>query len=123
MCIRDSVCTDESTQCFGITKCFFRITQKNYRIFYAVEVSLVPVHIIVSFFDLSLIHISNMNFPEMFLYFLILELLKKGIQSDDFGKYSKDAYIHNLIYPMRRTSDEIEYQAHNLWLIDERLAY
>ena len=24
---------------------------------------------------------------------------------------------------MRRTSDEIEYQAHNLWLIDERLAY
>lgn len=29
----------------------------------------------------------------------------------------------NLIYPMRRTSDEIEYQAHNLWLIDERLAY
>lgn len=54
---------------------------------------------------------------------IILELLKKGIQSDDFGKYSKEAYIHNLIYPMRRTSDEIEYQAHNLWLIDERLAY
>ena len=41
---------------------------------------------------------------------VILELLKKGIQSDDFGKYSKEAYIHNLIYPMRRTSDEIEYQ-------------
>lgn len=54
---------------------------------------------------------------------VILELLKKGIQSNDFGKYSKEAYIHNLIYPMRRTSDEIEYQAHNLWLIDERLAY
>lgn len=54
---------------------------------------------------------------------VILELLKKGIQSDDFGKYSKEAYIHNLIYPMRRTSDEIEYQAHSLWLIDERLAY
>ena len=54
---------------------------------------------------------------------IILELLKNGIQSDDFGKYSKEAYIHNLIYPMRRTSDEIEYQAHNLWLIDERLAY
>ena len=30
---------------------------------------------------------------------VILELLKKGIQSDDFGKYSKEAYIHNLIYP------------------------
>lgn len=54
---------------------------------------------------------------------IILELLKKGIQSDDFGKYSKEAYIHNIIYPMRRTSDEIEYQTHNLWLIDERLSY
>ena len=51
LCRQGCVCTDESTQCFGITKCFFRITQKNYRIFYAVEVSLVPVHIIVSFFD------------------------------------------------------------------------
>lgn len=54
---------------------------------------------------------------------IILELLKKGIQSDGFGKYSKEAYIHNIIYPMRRTSDEIEYQTHNLWLIDERLSY
>ena len=24
---------------------------------------------------------------------------------------------------MRRTSDEIEYSSHNLWLIDERLSY
>lgn len=31
--------------------------------------------------------------------------------------------IHNLIYPMRKTSEDIEYEAHNLWLIDERLAY
>lgn len=53
---------------------------------------------------------------------VVLELLK-GIRSNDFGKYSKEAFIHNLIYPMRRTSEEIEYQAHNLWLIDEKLAY
>ena len=54
---------------------------------------------------------------------IILELLKQGIRANDFGKFSKEAYIHNLIYPMRRTSEEIEYQSHNLWLIDERLAY
>ena len=54
---------------------------------------------------------------------VIIELLQKGLQIDDSSKYSKESYIHNLIYPMRRTSDEIEFQAHNLWLIDERLAY
>lgn len=54
---------------------------------------------------------------------IILELLKKGIKIKDDGKFNKEAYIHNLIYPMRRVSDEIEYEAHNLWLIDESLAY
>lgn len=54
---------------------------------------------------------------------VVLELLKKGINIKEDGKFNKEAYIHNLIYPMRRTSDEIEYSSHNLWLIDERLSY
>lgn len=54
---------------------------------------------------------------------IILDLLKKGILIKDDGKFNKEAYIHNLIYPMRRTSEEIEYEAHNLWMVDERLAY
>lgn len=54
---------------------------------------------------------------------IILDLLKKGILIKDDGRFNKEAYIHNLIYPMRRTSEEIEYEAHNLWLIDERLSY
>lgn len=54
---------------------------------------------------------------------IILELLRCGIRANDFGKYTKEAYIHNLIYPMRKTSDEIDYKSHNLWLIDERLSY
>lgn len=54
---------------------------------------------------------------------IILDLLKKGIRLKDDSKFNKEAYIHNLIYPMHRTSDEIEYKSHNLWLIDERLAY
>lgn len=54
---------------------------------------------------------------------VVLELLKKGINLKEDGKFNKEAYIHNLIYPMRRTSEEIEYLSHNLWLIDERLAY
>ena len=54
---------------------------------------------------------------------VVLELLKKGINLKEDGKFNKEAYIHNLIYPMRRTSEEIEYLSHNLWLVDERLAY
>ena len=54
---------------------------------------------------------------------VIIELFKQGIKANDFGQFTKEAYIHNLLYPMRRTSDEIEYQSHNLWLIDERLSY
>lgn len=55
---------------------------------------------------------------------VIIELLKKGIRIDDIsGKFQKEAYIHSLIYPMRKTSDEVFGTSHNLWLIDERLAY
>lgn len=54
---------------------------------------------------------------------IILDLLKKGIHLKEDGHFNKEAYIHKLIYPMRRTSEEIEYKSHNLWLIDERLAY
>lgn len=54
---------------------------------------------------------------------IILDLLKKGVHLKEDGRFNKEAYIHRLIYPMRRTSEEIEYKSHNLWLIDERLAY
>ena len=54
---------------------------------------------------------------------VVLELLRLGLQSENFGKYNKEEYLHNLIYPMRKTSEDIEYQSHNLWLIDEKLAY
>lgn len=41
---------------------------------------------------------------------VVLELLRFVLQSENFGKYNKEEYLHNLIYS-------------NLWLIDERLAY
>jgi hypothetical protein len=31
--------------------------------------------------------------------------------------------IHNIIFPMKTTSDEIMYEQQNLWLIDERLTH
>lgn len=54
---------------------------------------------------------------------IILDLLSEAISKQDSGKYELEKYIHNLIYPMRSTSDEEPYDRHNLWLLDEKLAY
>lgn len=53
---------------------------------------------------------------------VILKLLESGIKIRN-GKYEKEEYIHNLIFPMRVESDDIGYDQHNLWLIDEKLSY
>jgi hypothetical protein len=54
---------------------------------------------------------------------VIIELLDKGLRRQDDGKFNKESYMHSLVYPMRETSDDAEYESHNLWLIDEKLAY
>jgi hypothetical protein len=52
----------------------------------------------------------------------VINLLDKFIGSSD-GKFQTEDVIHNIFFPMRKTSDEISYEKQNLWLIDERLAY
>jgi len=54
---------------------------------------------------------------------IILDLLEKAIQRQDDGKYAREDLIHNLIMPMGKTSDEINFDTCNLWLVDERLAF
>lgn len=54
---------------------------------------------------------------------VILDLLKHGIERMENGKYEQEKYLHELVYPMRSSSDDTAHGAHNLWLIDERLTY
>ncbi|WP_238446963.1 hypothetical protein [Azohydromonas australica] len=54
---------------------------------------------------------------------VILDILEKAIQRGDDGKYAKEELIHELIMPMRKTSNEIHLDSCNLWLVDERLAF
>lgn len=55
---------------------------------------------------------------------VIIDLLDFAIKkSDSTGKFHKEKYIHDLIYPTHTGSDEMVYDKHNLWLIDEKLAY
>ena len=54
---------------------------------------------------------------------VIMEFLEKQISVGDNGKFALEQSVHNIIFPIRQTSDDITYEKQNLWLIDERLAY
>lgn len=54
---------------------------------------------------------------------VILDILKKRMDSGDAGKYHLEKAIHELVFPLGKTSDDIEYEKQNLWIIDERLSY
>lgn len=53
---------------------------------------------------------------------LVLDLLKK-LLSQDTGKHYDEHRLHKIFFPMKADDSSIDYNQHNLWLIDERLAY
>lgn len=54
---------------------------------------------------------------------ITLHFLSDALKKNKEGKYALEEVIHETVFPMRTTSDEIDFEAHNLWIIDERLAY
>lgn len=54
----------------------------------------------------------------------IIEIFERALAQQDNGKFVTEDVIHQLIMPMRETSDSIiSEECGNLWLIDERLAF
>jgi hypothetical protein len=53
---------------------------------------------------------------------LVLDLLKK-LLGQDIGKHYDENRLHRIFFPMKSDDLSIDYNQHNLWLIDERLAY
>lgn len=53
---------------------------------------------------------------------IILDILQRAIERGDDGKYAREELIHEIIMPMRKTSNDLLDNS-NLWLIDERLAF
>ena len=39
------------------------------------------------------------------------------------GKYELEKTVHDIVFPTKTDSDEIDYNEQNLWLIDERLSF
>lgn len=55
---------------------------------------------------------------------IILDFLERAISlGEGDKKYPLEKVVHQLVFPMRSTSEEIPYCEQNLWMIDERLTY
>ena len=55
---------------------------------------------------------------------IVLNLLDQALsRDDDTGRYQLEAVVHRLIHPMRKGSEEVEFEEQNLWVLDERLTY
>ena len=52
-----------------------------------------------------------------------LDMLRELITINQDGSFSLEGDVHSLIFPMGMTSENVEYDEHNLWVIDERLAF
>ena len=52
-----------------------------------------------------------------------LDILAKLIESNGDGKYAREDRIHELLFPMRKDSNEVGVDASNLWILDERLVF
>lgn len=54
---------------------------------------------------------------------MIIDLLEKKLQLDGEGKYHNESVIHDIIFPRKTTTDELTYEDHNLWIVDENLTF
>lgn len=54
---------------------------------------------------------------------LILDLFGKTLNKKANEKYSLEESIHDIIFPMKSTSDDVDYGKQNLWIIDEKLSF
>ncbi|AUJ65668.1 ATPase (plasmid) [Aestuarium zhoushanense] len=52
----------------------------------------------------------------------VIQVFRQLLNKDDDGLATEDK-VHKLIYPRYRDSEQIDYASHNLWLIDDDLAY
>ncbi|MFN3253952.1 ATP-binding protein [Roseibium album] len=53
----------------------------------------------------------------------VIRVLSEMLNRKDDGSIAKEDAVHELIYPRYKDSEEIDYSSHNLWLIDDDLAY
>ena len=53
----------------------------------------------------------------------IIDLFASNLERNDDGRYKLEKDIHEIIFPLKTTSDDIDFEKQNLWIIDEKLSY
>jgi hypothetical protein len=53
----------------------------------------------------------------------VLRILEQFTKAKNDGTYALEEEIHNIIFRKGKTSKEIRFNDHNLWLLDERIAF
>lgn len=70
---------------------------------------------------------NDLVFSELATYVVdrkaALDALQIALSRNDDGKFPLEDAVHEIIFPLKATSDDISYEDSNLWIIDERLAF
>lgn len=53
----------------------------------------------------------------------VLDLFSKALDADEDGKHKSEGEVHDIIMQRRKDSNELDFEAHNLWMLDERLNF
>ena len=53
----------------------------------------------------------------------MIALLDKKLELNKDGKFPNEDIIHDLIFPRKSTTDQLAFEDHNLWIIDECLTF
>lgn len=53
----------------------------------------------------------------------VLDLFSKSLEIGADGKHKSEGEVHDIIMPRKKDSEELNYDAHNLWILDERLNF
>lgn len=53
----------------------------------------------------------------------VLDLFSKSLEIDSDGKYKSEGDVHDIIMRRKKDSEDLDYESHSLWMLDERLNF
>jgi hypothetical protein len=53
----------------------------------------------------------------------VIDIFGKALEANDDGLHRSEGEVHDIIMQRRKDSDEIDFDSHNLWILDERLNF
>lgn len=53
----------------------------------------------------------------------VLKLFEKFLNIQKTGDFKKEADVHDILFERKKSNNQLSFNEHNLWILDERLAY